>query len=196
MKMMAMACAPFRAAVAAAAATCRRIDRRADACRRPACARRPRGAVAVGDRDEIAPQAPGRRRSRRRISSTSRKPRVVMTPMLGPRRSSSVLVPTVVPWTIEPMPAMPPSALQALRESPPPRRRAATAPWRCGTRRVAASSKNRSVNVPPTSTPTIDHGAALMRAAARACAVAGRVDTPSSREHDACSRATPPARET
>ena len=54
---------------------------------------------AIGMKSPHRPQV--RRRSRRRISSTSRKPRVVMTPIFGPRRSSSVLVPTVVPCTIE-----------------------------------------------------------------------------------------------
>ena len=54
---------------------------------------------AIGVKSPHRPQV--RRRSRRRISSTSRKPRVVMTPIFGPRRSSSALVPTVVPCTIE-----------------------------------------------------------------------------------------------
>ena len=54
---------------------------------------------AIGMKSPHRPQV--RRRSRRRISRTSRKPRVVMTPIFGPRRSSSVLVPTVVPCTIE-----------------------------------------------------------------------------------------------
>ena len=40
-------------------------------------------------------------RSRRRISKTSRKPRVVMRPVLAPLRSSKAFVPTVVPCTIE-----------------------------------------------------------------------------------------------
>ena len=40
------------------------------------------------------------RRSRRRISSTSRKPAVVISPARAPRRSSSALVPTVVPCTM------------------------------------------------------------------------------------------------
>ena len=55
----------------------------------------------IGVKSPHKPQV--RRRSRRRISRTSRKPQVVITPIFGPRRSSSVLVPTVVPCTIEPM---------------------------------------------------------------------------------------------
>ena len=40
-----------------------------------------------------------------------------MTPIRGPRRSMSVLVPTVVPWTIEPTAPTPPSAVQAVQEA-------------------------------------------------------------------------------
>ena len=58
-----------------------------------------------------------RGRSRRRISSTSRKPRVVITPMRAPLRSSNALVPTVVPCTIEPMFAIGAEALQPFEEA-------------------------------------------------------------------------------
>ena len=78
-----------------------------------------------------------------------------MTPIFGPRRSSSVLVPTVVPCTIECMRGRAAERVEAVQKAHAPRRRAATAPWRCGSGRFAASSKNRSVNVPPTSTPTM-----------------------------------------
>ena len=44
------------------------------------------------------PQVLGR--SRRRISSTSRKPSVVIIPAFAPLRSSRALVATVVPWII------------------------------------------------------------------------------------------------
>ena len=107
---------------------------------------------AIGTKSPHRPQV--RRRSRRRISSVSRKPRVVMTPIFGPRRSSSVLVPTVVPCTIDCMPAAPPSAVSPLRKP------SASSPRRDGTFAVRnvplpESSRNRSVKVPPTSTPTM-----------------------------------------
>ena len=70
-----------------------------------------------------------RGRSRRRISSTSRKPRVVITPMRAPLRSSSALVPTVVPWTIEPMSVDRSKPLQPLDE---PDRLVAAMRWRLG----------------------------------------------------------------
>ena len=81
-----------------------------------------------------------------------------MTPIFGPRRSSSVLVPTVVPCTIEPC-AAPPTARSPLRKP------CASSPRRDGTFAVVnvradESKRNRSVNVPPTSIPTIT----LMRA--------------------------------
>jgi hypothetical protein len=94
------------------------------------------------------------RRSRRRISSTSRKPAVMMIPVFAPLRSSSALVPTVVPWT----------TAASLAKSGWPCAMPSTKPtdWSPlveGTLRVlaspvASSKKNRSVNVPPTSTPT------------------------------------------
>jgi hypothetical protein len=55
--------------------------------------RRSRGTT--GSNAPHRPQVLGR--SRRRISSTSRKPRVVITPIRAPLRSSSALVPAVVP---------------------------------------------------------------------------------------------------
>ena len=99
---------------------------------------------AIGVKSPHRPQV--RRRSRRRISSTSRKPRVVMTPIFGPRRSSSVLVPTVVPCTIEPS-GTPPSARRPLRKP------AASSPRRDGTFAVvkvrAAGSKREQVGERP-----------------------------------------------
>ena len=102
MKMTASACAPR-----SIKCLCRRhdggfVDRRAEvpsaSVRSSTSSRRSRSAI--GRNSPHNPQV--WRRSRRRISSTSRKPRVVITPMRGPRRSNSVLVPTVVPCTIEP----------------------------------------------------------------------------------------------
>ena len=122
-------------------------------CRPQACARDTSSRMsrsAIGVKSPHRPQV--RRRSRRRISSTSRKPRVVMTPIFGPRRSSNVLVPTVVPCTIEPSGA-PPSARRPLRkpDASSPRRDGTFAVGTCAR---STSKQNRSVNVPPTSTPT------------------------------------------
>jgi hypothetical protein len=55
------------------------------------------GRSTTGVKDPFSPQVVGR--SRRRISSTSRNPSVVMIPVRAPLRSSSALVPTVVPCT-------------------------------------------------------------------------------------------------
>ena len=97
MKMIATACAPCATSCRAAArtsfsSTAVRIVPSASV-RSATSSRMSRSAIGV--KSPHRPQV--RRRSRRRISSTSRKPRVVMTPIFGPRRSSSVLVPTVVP---------------------------------------------------------------------------------------------------
>ena len=94
------------------------------------------------------------RRSRRRISSTSRKPAVVISPARAPRRSSSALVPTVVPCTMDPSAATGPNCRSPCRNP------TASSPRLDGTlavrtRPVAASNSTRSVKVPPTSTPTI-----------------------------------------
>ena len=48
---------------------------------------------------------------------TSRKPRVVMMPVFAPRRSSSALVPTVVPWTTAPPICALPSAAKPFKLS-------------------------------------------------------------------------------
>jgi hypothetical protein len=56
-------------------------------------------ASTTGVKSPRRPQVLGR--SRRRISRTSRKPRVVMRPTRAPLRSRSALVPTVVPCTME-----------------------------------------------------------------------------------------------
>ena len=53
---------------------------------------------AIGVKSPQRPQVAGR--SRRRISSASRNPGVVMMPIRAPLRSSSALVPTVVPCTM------------------------------------------------------------------------------------------------
>ena len=106
------------------------------------------------------PQVCGR--SRRRISRTSRKPVVVMTPVTAPLRSSRALVPTVVPWT----------TVDSAVRSPAPVSRPDRKPtaWFAGvdgtlaTRAVpAASSRTKtSVKVPPTSTPAIRWGVLVL----------------------------------
>src|SRR2546421_3580132 len=84
-------------------------------------------------------------RSWRAISITSAKPAVVTSATLAPRRSSSALVATVVPW--------------ASRSGRGCRRRASTtaSEGSCGvegTLSTLPSSTTTSVNVPPVSTPT------------------------------------------
>ena len=99
----------------------------------------------------------GRGRSWRPISSRSAKPRVAISAVRAPRSSSSALVPTVIPWAkASTSPALGAGSRQHLldrRASPrPTRRRAWSAPWRCGRRR--RRSRTASVKVPPTSTPS------------------------------------------
>lgn len=106
----------------------------------------------MGSKLPRRPQVCGR--SRRRISSTSRKPRVVMMPVRATLRSSSALVPTVVPCTMVAICA----AESATRATPFMKPRASS-PRVLGTLTMRAlpsrsSSTNRSVKVPPTSTPT------------------------------------------
>ena len=91
MKMIASACAPLSSESLRGGADLVRIDRPCgcvpSASVRSSTSRR-MSRSAIGMKSPHRPQV--RRRSRRRISSTSRKPRVVMTPIFGPRRSSSV----------------------------------------------------------------------------------------------------------
>ena len=147
---------------------------------------------AIGVKSPHRPQV--WRRSRRRISSTSRKPRVVMTPIFGaaPLQQRIGADRRAVDDRADAGDAA--ERAQAVEKARPPRRRAATAPWRCGTCRVAASKQNRSVNVPPTSTPTMTPRSAHALGLARSCAVAARSSVPSSpaRRH---SRAAPLARD-
>ena len=101
-----------------------------------------------------------------------------MTPIFGPRRSSSVLVPTVVPCTIEPMRAAPPSACRPLRKP------CASSPRRDGTFAVRNVPRRRieqeqigegAADIDP------DDDAALLMVSARAFAVASASSEPSSR---------------
>jgi hypothetical protein len=94
----------------------------------------------------------------RPISMRSRNPAVVMMPTRAPRRSSTAFVPTVVPCTsrrTSPL-AMPSASRPAST---------AAASWRgrdgtlvTTTRPVVLSTAVRSVNVPPTSIPTMNMG--------------------------------------
>ncbi len=109
--------------------------------------------VAVGDGGEVAPQAPGVGAVAAAHFQHVAEAAVVITPMRAPLRSSSALVPTVVPWTMEP------SAESAPKVFRPSRKPTASSPRFEGTLAVrnvpaASSRKNRSVKVPPTSTPT------------------------------------------
>ncbi len=175
MKMMASASAPLarRASAAARTAAASTAVRMVPSANVRSATSRRRSRSAIGRNSPHRPQV--LRRSRRRISKTSRKPRVVMTPMRGPRRSNSVLVPTVVPWTIEPKSAILPSA------SSPCMKPAASLPRSDGTLavrklRAAASNRNRSVKVPPTSTPT--SGLAALMPAPRCASVRWRFHRP------------------
>ena len=110
------------------------------------------------------PQVCGR--SRRRISNTSRKPRVVMMPVRATLRSNKALVPTVVPCTMVARVAATPceaalasEPLPSLTRTTPFMKPRASSPRVEGTLTMRAepsrsSSTNKSVNVPPTSTPT------------------------------------------
>ena len=100
----------------------------------------------------------------RPISMRSRKPAVVRIATRAPRRSSTALVPTVVPWT---------SRRTSRAAIPSAASPASTAPasWRgCDgtlvttTRPLASSTAVRSVNVPPTSMPTMNMGAMIQYA--------------------------------
>ena len=92
----------------------------------------------------------------RPISIRSRKPAVVTTATRAPRRSSTALVPTVVPWTRRR------TSRLAMSSAWSPDRTAA-ASWRgrdgtlvTTTRPVRESTAVRSVKVPPTSMPTMN----------------------------------------
>ena len=174
-----------------------RIDRRADACRRRACARstsRRMSRSAIGMKSPHSPQVCGR--SRRRISSTSRKPRVVMTPIARPAPLQQRVGADRRAVHDRTGAAIAAERVAGLAESPPPRRRDATAPWRCGSCRAAASNQNRSVNVPPTSTPTMDAVGRSCAAARAQRAVARHVDDCRHRGARPRNRGARPARET
>src|SRR5438093_3330352 len=107
-------------------------------------------------RTNVGTKSAGMLRLVRPISIRSRKPAVVRIATRAPRRSSTALVPTVVPWTSRRTwrPAMP-------RASRPARTAAASFRGSDGTlvtttRPVASSTAVRSVNVPPTSIPTMN----------------------------------------
>ncbi len=91
----------------------------------------------------------------RPISIRSRKPAVVSSATRAPRRSSTALVPTVVPCTRRRTSAL------AMPSAASPARTASASWWgRDGTlvtttRPVSASTAVRSVKVPPTSMPTM-----------------------------------------
>jgi hypothetical protein len=121
-----------------------------DSTRSGTSRRRSRGTT--GSKPPRRPQVRGR--SRRRISSTSRKPAVVITPTRAPLRSSSALVPAVVPCT-----TVARRARSGTRAAMPARKPAAWSGRVVGTlatsaRPVASSSTKTSVKVPPTSMPT------------------------------------------
>ena len=117
--------------------------------------RRSRGTT--GSKLPRKPQVWGR--SRRRISNTSRKPRVVMMPVRATFRSSKALVPTVVPCTMVASEEATPFDWLPLTRATPCIKPLASSPRVEGTLIMCAdpsrsSKTNRSVNVPPTSTPT------------------------------------------
>src|SRR5262249_37177884 len=83
-----------------------------------------------------------------------RNPRVVMSPVTAPLRSSSAFVAVVVPWTtIWSWPGVASVPASAAR-TPSAWLRGVVGTLATRTAPVASSSKTRSVKVPPTSTPT------------------------------------------
>ena len=93
-------------------------------------------------------------RTMRWIRSTSRKPCVVMSPMRGPRRSMSMLVPTVVPCTKYSMAAGSISAFASASKMPCDGDAGVVSDF--ATCNLASPSVAiRSVNVPPISTATL-----------------------------------------
>ena len=109
--------------------------------------------VAVGDGREIAPEAPGARPIApahfEHVTEAARRDHSDAAPL----RSRSALVPTVVPWTIEPMSSIGPRRFEPLDE---PDRLVAAVRGRLGDREVSLGfvEPEESVKVPPTSTPT------------------------------------------
>ena len=174
MKMMASACAPRSQQG--------RAPPRAPRRHRPRVADRAVGEralvdleaqVAVGDRREVAPQAPGAAAvAPAHLQHVAEAARGDDADLARPCRSSSALVPTVVPCTIERDRRGAAERAQAVEEAGRLVAAAATAPWRCGSARVASSNRNRSVKVPPTSTPTMT--TALMRVRAQASSASTR----------------------
>ena len=148
--------APSVSSCFAAASTRLGIDQQCGWSRRQGCARPLPGAGRAAPPARTAPRAPGGGRSRRRISSTSRNPPVVMRPVGAPLRSSSALVPTVVPCTIggdaaEIAHLLADAIEEALRLVARVRRHLGDGEAAGGLRR----ERRQSVKVPPTSTPTI-----------------------------------------
>src|SRR4029453_8360614 len=107
-------------------------------------------------RTNVGTKSAGMLRLVRPISIRSRKPAVVRIATRAPRRSSTALVPTVVPWTSRrtSRPAMPsalsPDSTAALSS------RGLDGPLVTTTRPVVSSTAVRSVKVPPTSIPTMN----------------------------------------
>src|ERR1700730_15956945 len=77
-----------------------------------------------------------------------------MSPVRAPLRSSSALVAVVVPWTITPTSAAPTAASARAPCTPPAWFATVVGTLATRTRPVSSSTSTRSVNVPPTSTPT------------------------------------------
>ena len=161
MKMIATACAPCVDAAACAAArtssssTAVRIVPSASV-RSSTSSRMSRSAIGV--KSPHRPQV--RRRSRRRISSTSRKPRVVMTPIFGAAPLQQRVGADRGAVHDRAARGTPPSARSPLRKP------CASSPRREGTFavvkvRAVESKRNRSVNVPPTSMPTMQRSCAV-----------------------------------
>ena len=155
MKMIASACAPRARSIAAAAATAasstavRMVP--SASVRSSTSSRRSRSAMG----DELAPQAPGLRPVAtahfQHVAKAARRDHADA----GARAAQAArwCRPSCRARSSRSFRFCP--ARASLAESPPPRRRGSTAPWRRGKRARPRRSRNRSVNVPPTSTPTM-----------------------------------------
>ena len=170
MKTTATLCAPLSRSSLAAARTSSGLTASrmvpSASVRSPTSMRRSRSAIGV--KSPHSPQV--RRRSRRRISSTSRKPRVVMIPIRAPRRSRMLLVPTVVPCTIEP--ETKPSARVRASSARPLRKPRASSPRCDGTLQIANVRAARveqekvgegAAHIDAGDEPGVDHRGSLAR---------------------------------
>src|SRR5436190_18406205 len=94
-----------------------------------------------------------RKKLPRPISRTSRNPSVVTRPVVAPLRSTSALIPMVVPWITSRQSASRTPAWSTQRRTPAKSSRGVLSALPLTTEPVASSSATRSVKVPPMSTP-------------------------------------------